>query len=382
MVTLEKNSRLARVGYLAFFFSGICAISSGVIVNILQEKYGFNYSMTGTLLSTMSIGNMAASFAAGILPGKIGNRKTVAILCSGYFLGYLLMSMFGAPGLLMAAFLMVGFAKGCTINNCTVLVGNNSADRTRGMSLMHAGYATGAMLCPFIISGLLLINNSLPMVGIAVVGLVLWLTFMTAGLPNERAGESGGETTDFSFLKSGFFWLLTALIFCQNAAENAVTGWMVTYYRSTGILSGTLSTYTMTIMWGSTLVARLLIAFVFPIKDTFKMLAIMGIGCTVMYLGLIAAGQPMMAVAMLFLFAFCMAGVNPVGMAGVGKMMNKTSVGILIPTASLGAIIMPWVIGIAADRMGMQFAMTLNLVPCIGIFVLSTIIRLTQKKEA
>lgn len=378
---MEKNSRLAGVGYLAFFFSGICAISSGVIVNILQERYGFNYSMTGTLLSAMSIGNMAASFAAGILPAKIGNRNTVALLCSGYFLGYLMMAFFGAPGLLLAAFLIVGFAKGCTINNCTVLVGNNSRDRAQGMTLMHACYATGAMLCPFVISGLRGIDPALPMVGIAVLGLLLWLTFMTAGLPNTRAGKAGGEKTDFSFLKSGFFWLLTALIFCQNAAENTVNGWVVTYYRSSGLLSGTLSTYTMTIMWGSTLIARLIIAFVLKVSDTFKFLAMMGIGCTVMFLGLIVAGQPVMAIIMLFLFAFAMAGVNPVGMAGVGKMMNATSVGILIPIASLGAIIMPWIIGIAADHIGLQLAMSLNLIPCIGIFVISMVIKRIQRSQ-
>ena len=66
-----KRNKWRHTGFLAFFFSGICAISSGVIVSILQETYGFAYSTTGTLLSLMSIGNLAAGFAAGILPGKI-----------------------------------------------------------------------------------------------------------------------------------------------------------------------------------------------------------------------------------------------------------------------------------------------------------------------
>lgn len=371
----------ANVGFLAFFLSGICAISSGVIVNLLQEKYGFNYSVTGTLLSCMSIGNMAASFAAGILPGKIGNRNTVAILCSGYFLGYLGTAFFGVPGLLMAAFLMVGFAKGCTINNCTVLVGDNVPDRTKGLSLMHACYATGAMLCPFLVAGLAGVSPAAPMIGVAAVGLVLWLTFMTARLPNTRSGKVGGEKTDFSFLKENLFWLVTALIFCQNSAETAVTGWLVTYYKSTGILSGTLSTYTVTIMWGATLICRLLIAFVFQIKNTFKVLAFMGLGCSVLYLGLILAGKPLMAIAMLFLFAFSMAGVNPVGTAGVGKLMSKTSMGILLPVSSLGQIVMPWIIGVAADRIGLQVAMGLNLVPCIGILVLSTVLHRMKKQS-
>lgn len=378
---MNANPRLARVGYLAFFLSGICAISSGVIVNLLQEKYGFSYSAAGSMLSIMSIGNMTASFAAGILPKKIGTRNTAALLCSGYFLGYLMMAFFGLPGILMAAFLLVGFAKGCTINNCTILVGNNSTDRAKGMTLMHACYATGAMLCPFVISALYGFQPMLPMIGIACIGLVLWLTFLTAGLPTARTGTAKGADSDFAFLKSGFFWLLTALIFCQNGAETAVTGWLVSYYKSTGLLSGSLSTYTVTIMWGATLVGRLLIAFVVKIRDTFKVLAIMGLSCSVMYLGLVLAGHPLAAVGMLFLFAFSMAGVNPIATAGIGKMMNSTSIGVMLPIASLGQIVMPWIIGIAADRIGLQVAMGLNLLPCIGIFLLSLFIRRTQTNQ-
>ena len=53
---MEQNQKKQRiVGLLTFFISGICAISAGIVVSILQEKYGFAYSMTGTLLSLMSM---------------------------------------------------------------------------------------------------------------------------------------------------------------------------------------------------------------------------------------------------------------------------------------------------------------------------------------
>ena len=64
---MERSERMKKTGFGAFFLSGICVISSGVIVSILQEIYGFSYAATGTLLSFMSIGNMAASFAASAL---------------------------------------------------------------------------------------------------------------------------------------------------------------------------------------------------------------------------------------------------------------------------------------------------------------------------
>ena len=53
-----QNTRLRNAGFLTFFFSGICTISSGVVVSLLQEEYGFAYGMTGTLLSLLSIGNL------------------------------------------------------------------------------------------------------------------------------------------------------------------------------------------------------------------------------------------------------------------------------------------------------------------------------------
>ena len=37
----QKNTRLRNVAFITFFFSGICAISSGVVVSLLQEQYGF-----------------------------------------------------------------------------------------------------------------------------------------------------------------------------------------------------------------------------------------------------------------------------------------------------------------------------------------------------
>lgn len=373
------NKRMQRTGWIAFCLSGICAISSGIVVSILQQKYNISFGMTGTLLSLLSIGNMAASFLAGILPAKLGSRMTVAILCSGYFLGYLLVSFVGWTGALIAGFLMVGLAKGCTLNNCTVLVGNNSEDRTVGLNIMHALYATGAMLCPFLITFLAGWNQTLAIVGIAITGLVLWLVFMTAGLPGKSGeGAKKGERTDFSFMKSGRFWLLTALVFCQNAAETSVVGWLVTYYKNQGILSGVLSTYTVTIMWGATLIARLLIVFVFSIKNTFKALMIMGLGCSVFYALLVFSRQPVMAIVMLFGFAFSIAGVNPVAVAGVGKMMNTTSMGIMLPMAAVGAILVPWLIGIVAEQVGLQFGMLVNLVPCIGIFLISFVL-LRQK---
>lgn len=416
--TTQKNPALRNAGFILFFLSGICAISSGIVVSILRDSYDLSFSSTGTLLSIMSAGNIVASFLAGVLPAKIGAKKAVLLLTIGYFLGYLLCAFTGVFGLLAIAFLIIGLAKGSAITNCNVLVSTNAIERTRAMNVLHACYAAGALLCPFLIQAFLGIDAHAPMIGIALAGLLMWFLFFVTKLPDERtststttsasanadghhadgiaatsttaphsaststcADHTASTTSDtrdgsdgtFAFLRDSTFWILTALVFCQNAAEQSVNGWLVTYFKSEQILSGTLANYTVSIMWGSTLIARLLIAFVFPVKNLYKTLSIMGLGLTVLYAILVQMHTPVAASIALFLFAFAMAGVNPLALSGVGQMTSPASMGTLLSAATCGAILMPYIIGRIGDAISLQAGMGANLVPCVGILVLSLV---------
>lgn len=371
----QQNKRLRNTGFLTFFFSGICAISSGVVVSLLQEQYGFAYSMTGTLLSLMSIGNLLAGFLIAMLPGILGMKPSVLLLTVGYAAGYCLMGVTGLELALMLAFFLLGIAKGSVINTCTVLVSNNSADRTKGMNLMHSCYACGALLCPFLIAAAAKVSTSLAVFLLAALGVVLWLVYLSTPFADGNANGNEKKTvTDWSFLRSPRFWLLTALIFCQNAAEQSVNGWMVTYFKGSGIITGTLAAYTVTVMWGATLIARLLIAFVFPFKNPRKAMVGMSVLCSIFYVGLVCAKTQWAAIAMLFAFAFSMAGLNPTAVASAGKMTSVASMGIMLPVASSGAIIMPWIIGIVAEGLSLTAGMACNIVPCVGLIAITILV--------
>ena len=113
----QQSARLRNTGFLTFFFSGICAISAGVVVSLLQEEHGFAYGMTGTLLSLMSIGNLIAGFLVGVLPGALGMKRSVLLLTIGYAVGYSLMGLTGAMAVLALAFFLVGIAKGSVVQS-------------------------------------------------------------------------------------------------------------------------------------------------------------------------------------------------------------------------------------------------------------------------
>ena len=353
----QKSTRLRNMGFITFFFSGICAISSGVVVSLVQEQYGFAYGMTGTLLSLM------AGFLIAMLPGKLGMKPSILLLTIGYALGYAMMGLSGAVAVLALGFFLVGIAKGSVINTCTILVSDNSADRTRGMNLMHSCYACGALLCPFFIAAAGRVSGSFAVLVLAVLGLLLWLVYM--GTPFAGKGAGRKEVTDWSFLRSTRFWLLTGLLFCQNAAEQSVTGWMVTYFKGSGIIAGALAAYTVTV---------LLIAFVFPFKQPRKAMVVMGVSCTIFYILLVQARSQGAAIALLFAFAFAMAGMNPTAVASAGRMTSVTSMGIMLPVAASGAILMPWVIGVVAESAGLAAGMMTNIVPCVGLVIFAILV--------
>ena len=367
----DRSARLRRTGYATFFLSGICSISSGIIVSILRDMHGFSFAVTGMLLSCMNIGNMSAAFLAGLLPGKIGLRKTALILSLGYVLGYAANAFSGMLPLLAAAFILMGIAKGGVLNIDSVLVGTNSENRKISMQVMHAFYAMGALLCPFLVS-LLSGVERLPMLGLAFCGAVLWTVYRFSGLPG--AGEARRQGKGRAFLKDPVFWLLTLLMFCQNGAEFSVTGWLVTYYKNMEILTGTLAAYTMTVMWSATLIARLLIAFVIPVRNPFRALAVMGFAASVLYALLISMHAAVPVTVLLFLFSLAMAGVNPLTVASVGSALSSESMAVMLPIGGIGGIVMPILIGAVADRLGLQAGMLCNLVPCIGILAVSAVL--------
>ena len=362
----QQNTRLRNAGFATFFFSGICAISAGVVVSLLQERYGFAYGMTGTLLSLMSIGNLLAGLLMGMLPSALGMKRSVLLLTIGYAAGYASWAdrRSGAAG---SSLFCGGHRKGSVINTCTILVSDHSADRTRGMNLMHSCYACGALLCPFLIAAAARVSTELAVFLLAAVGLVLWLVYVFTPLRGGKSKSSAEkEAIDWSFLRSARFWLLTGLLFFQNAAEQSVNGWMVTYFKGSGIIAGTLAAYTVTVMWGATLVGRLLIAFVFPLKNPRKAMVGMSVLCTVFYVLLVMAHTQGAAIALLFAFAISMSGLNPTAVASAGRMTSVTSMGIMLPVASSGAILMPWVIGMVAERAGLAAGMAPTSCPAWG----------------
>lgn len=379
----QPNRRWARGACAAMLFNGLCASSGSLVLALLRERYALSYDLSGLLLALLSAGNMLAGFLSGLLPGRVGMRASALALGSGAALGYALLTAGGRPAVLLAGFALVGVAKGCALNNATVLISRAAPGQTRGMNLIHACFATGSLLCPLFLG--LFSRGDLPwyapLAALAAAGAGLWLSFALAGLP---AGPEPVRRQDggWGFLRARGFWYITGLLFCQNCSEISVTGWMVTYFQDTGILTRPLSQLTVTIVWGATLAVRLLIAFALPIRNNFRALAGMSAGTMAAYLLLLRARSGPAALALLFVFGCAIAGINPTAVASAGRMLSNASVGVMLPAASLGAVLMPYITGAVAQRAGLRGGMLCTSAAMAGMLVFSLLCGREERRQA
>lgn len=378
----QANRRWSRSAYLAMLINGLCASSGSVVLAILRERYGLSYDFAGLLLALISVGNMAAGFLSGVLPGIVGMRTSALLLVGGAAVGYGLLCLTGWPAALLLAFTLVGITKGCATNNSTVLISRAAPGKADTMNLLHACFATSSLLCPFFIA--LFSRPGLPwyapMAALAAAGATLWLVFAQARLPAKPHGQKA-EKSDWSFLRSKLFWLVTCMMFFQNCSEITFTGWVVTYFQDSGILTGALGNITVTVIWGSMLVMRLLICFVLHIKDNFKALALMAGASMAAYGLLLQAKTGPAALGALVLFGLAIAGTSPTGISSAGRLLSNASVGVLLPVASLGAILMPYIVGAVAQRAGIVWGMSCILVSLACMLVFALICRRELHKQ-
>ncbi|MDO5403244.1 MAG: MFS transporter [Eubacteriales bacterium] len=386
----SKDKVTLKKVYIAMLFDGLAVSSASVVLPLLRAQYNLQYDFTGLLLAFLSVGNLAAALLCGILPKFIGMKRTALLFIIGMPVGYGLLAVFGMQLILILGFLLIGIAKGASMNNGTVIAGNAAPDRTKSVNMINAMFALGSMLAPFVYAAAM--ADTLPwwtpIALLAGTGTVLWLFFVSIDFNESRFDKTSPKSEndknvnkEWAFLKEKHFWLSTALLFGQQCAEISVTGWLVTYYKDQGILSGIISEFTITIIWLAMLAARLFIVFVLPIEKSRNSLTVMSVCSIITYVLMLFADNKAAAVITLFLFGVSIAGIYPTAIAQASKGLSNASVGVQLPIAGIGAIAMPYITGAVAQRIGIRGGMACSVIALIWMLVFAILLRFEERGE-
>ena len=361
--TKQQENRLMATTLFVFFVSGASSVLLGNLMPFLREVYGFSYAHQGLLLSLPSWGNLVSIFLTGYMPTFIGRRKTVLLTAVWMALAFAVFTTgLGGAALLPVACLMTGIARGGNTNfsntMMSTLPGNKSAI---GYNLLHGAFAVGAVLSPLMLIACTRNDNGgwrIMTAGIMVLCLVQLCVYAKMRLPAEKITKSIKQV-DRSFLKNRNFWLGAMILFFYISAEYAIVNWLVTYFKDTGILSAQVSQLMTSLLWVVIFIGRMIGAAL--------------VGRVPRKYILLADGVGLLCFFMLVFFSRSELPIF-IGIMGVGLFMatiytsalalgtesirgNDVGVSTMILIGSTGGIITPAVVGMVAERAGIQTGM-------------------------
>lgn len=346
------------------------ALSIGSLLPFIRDARGLEYTFCGLLVSLHSVGNLISSFFAGALAVKVGRKKSILFFNAFYAVSYLLILLGGGPVSLILAFLLTGMTRGATSNFTNVTINNLAPGQAWILNGLHAMFSIGAFLFPILLTVLTAGSAGrwrLACCFMLAMGVLSWILYGIMPVDEmQPTGKLGKGNRDKAAKHHAGFWgeplflLCTATLFFYLCVEQGVIGWLVTYFKDTGLLSASLSQVMASVQWIMILAGRLTTAFLSTRLDKTKLLRVMGVGLILFFIVLITGRTTPQIVIGIMGFGYSMAGIYPTTVSFAGKLIQKypLSWSFMLTIASLGSILMPSVIGRIAENAGIFYGMS------------------------
>ena len=390
---LDKQERyILLCCFFVFAVNGLYGMILGSMLPLISDEYGLSNTVSGTLLSAHSLGNLTAGFLAGILPVYLGRKKAIIFLCSFVVVGFAIMIMTGNPVLLILGFLFTGISRGSISNFNNSVVNEVSDSSPAALSFLHSIFAVGALSAPFLVifsTRLFGLSGWKVAAGIIIVlALVSMVLFSRMKLSDSVVKNK--NATSYTFLKLKSFWVGAGILFFYLCAEACINGWMVKYFVDSNLMTTEYAQVLASLLWVAMLAGRLLTAFYGDFFKKGTLLLLTCSGTTVFYLLLLSTTNVRLITFAIFGVGFSMAGIYPTIIAAVGKTLQTypMALGTLLVIGGLGSIIMPMVTGALSDAFGIFAGMSAVIVAILfllgfaGSYILEEIKSEKRAEEA
>lgn len=378
MTNAKKENRLMTATLFVFFVSGASSVLLGNLMPFLREMYDISYARAGFLLSLPSWGNLAAILLAGYLPTYIGRRKTVLLTAVWMTVAFCLITFgIGGAAALGFACAMIGVARGGNTNFCNTMMSTLPGKKSAiGYNLLHGAFAVGAVLSPL---ALIVCTRGNDMgwktmtAGIVILCLLQLTVYSRMNLPTEKITKSIKQV-DRSFLNNKSFWLGAAILFFYISTEYAIVNWLVTYFKDTGILSADVSQLMTSLLWIVIFIGRMIGAALVGKVSRKIILVVDGVGLLVFFLMVFFSRSELPIFLGIMGVGLFMATIYTSALAlGTASIKgNDLGVSTMIFVGSTGGIITPAVVGMVAEKAGIQMGM--GVVVAVTVLLLITIL--------
>jgi fucose permease len=283
---------------------------------------------------------------------------------------FVLMTLTGNSALLLFAFFLTGINRGAVSNFNNTIVNEIATGKGWALNILHSIFAIGAFIAPFVSLAFVKDNPDgwkYAAITWAFLCLTEVLTYAFMNIPNNKPLHKEKKKMDWSFLKNKCYLTACCILFFYLCAEQAINGWLVTYFKESGILSGSFAQSMAGLLWVVILLGRLFSAYLSNKIRKTSLLLVNACGYVVFFVILLSSRTITPVIIGIIGVGFCMAGLYPTTIASIGKTIKEypMALSFVLTFAGIGSILMPTIIGTVADNVGLIGGMSTVIVAVI-----------------
>ena len=375
----DQHLKLAAY-YFTFATLGIAAFVLGPTLPSLARQTSASLEQISFVFVAQNAGSILAGLTVTRYYDRVPAHRLVALLLTIYLLTLGAIPLASNLWQMGLAWFTVGILLASIHGGMNAMLvwvyGTKVGPYLNGM---HFCFSLSAFVAPVIITRVMMVSGGIGWAYWLLALLIIPSVLILLALPSPQAPASltsaAAAKVDYGFIALGMIFLGSFV-----GAELGATGWIYTYTIKTGLGTAQTGAYMMSILWGAVTLGRLLSIYTSTVlrPRTILYTNLSGALLGVLVIGLAGSSSLMMLGGGTFMLGFSMSSTFPTAIAMFQRRINLTgkTTGILLMGASLGSMIVPWLIGQFIESTGpytMPIILTASLTT--AMMVLTIILR-------
>jgi FHS family Na+ dependent glucose MFS transporter 1 len=357
MATTSQTKTFASVAYYASFLAmGVSMASLGPTLPALAANTQANLGAVSILFTARSVGSLLGSVGGGRAFDRLRGHLVMGLVIFLMAAFTALTPFVSLLWLLTLVLFFTGVVQGMlNTGGNAMLVWLHGTQVGPWMNGLHLFFGIGTFITPILIAQHIAQEGGLAQIYLLLAAIIL-PTVAVALVPSPQPPEAsrpGGTAR----LDVGLIVLLSLVFACYNGASLAYGGWVYTYALEMHLADATLAAYLTSVFWGALTLGRLA---AIPLAMRFSPRAILRadfLGAILSLLAMLFFPRSLAAVVITSAgLGFAQASIYPTTMSFSGQLMVITGrvTGLLSIGQSLGAMLIPWLIGQLFESVGPQ----------------------------
>jgi MFS transporter, FHS family, Na+ dependent glucose transporter 1 len=359
MKTASPNLKISQsiAYFVAFIALGFTTASLGPTLQNLADHLQTTLGAISFLFTARSVGFLLGSFRGGRLYDHLRGHPVMAVMI--VVMSAMMMLTPFAPNIfaLTVVMLVLGAAEGLLdVGGNTLIVWIHENRVAPFMNALHFFYGLGATIVPLIITRTLQVKNALAVPYMVLALLVLPVALLLMRLPSPAIRSVSASQSDEK-LNYRLVTLIALFLGLYVGAEVAFGSWIFNYTVKMNLGDETVGAYLTSLFWGSFTAGRLL---GIPVATRFKPNAILSVNLIGWLVSIVLIlSRPESFAALLtgtIGLGISMASIYPTVLTIAERRMKITGrvTGFFIVGASLGAMVLPFLVGQLFGSIGAQ----------------------------